>query len=135
MTHRSQLISHELKGPGGGSRGQFWMKDPAVLAQILVQINNLLGPAGNSDNASGPHLHFQPFQKGTSFEKSNNIPITSRNAIGQLETRGELLKGQIYTPCAESSDPAKFFRGFLNTRALLAPIQIVASTIFARTHL
>lgn len=68
----------------------------AVLSGQMVLPGELLGLAGNSGNSAGPHLHFQVFRDGTSFDKSNAIPITFRNALGQTTTSGELLEGQLY---------------------------------------
>jgi murein DD-endopeptidase MepM/ murein hydrolase activator NlpD len=67
-----------------------------VVGQQVVQ-GDLLGLAGNSGNSSGPHLHFQAFRDRTSFSKSNSVPITFSNAIGQAAGNGALLEGVIYT--------------------------------------
>ncbi|MGI9265257.1 MAG: M23 family metallopeptidase [Gammaproteobacteria bacterium] len=66
------------------------------VGQQVVQ-GDLLGLAGNSGNSSGPHLHFQAFRDRTSFGKSNAVPITFSNAIGQTAASGALLEGVLYT--------------------------------------
>jgi murein DD-endopeptidase MepM/ murein hydrolase activator NlpD len=66
------------------------------VGQQVVQ-GDLLGLAGNSGNSSGPHLHFQAFRDRTSFNKSNAVPITFSNAVGQTAASGELLEGVLYT--------------------------------------
>jgi murein DD-endopeptidase MepM/ murein hydrolase activator NlpD len=57
---------------------------------------DLLGLSGNSGNSAGPHLHFQAFRDRSSFDKSNAIPITFRNALGRTEPNGELIEGVRY---------------------------------------
>ena len=74
------------------------MQGSAVVdvGQQVVQ-GDLLGLAGNSGNSSGPHLHFQAFRDRTSFNKSNAIPITFGNAVGQTAASGALIEGVLYT--------------------------------------
>jgi murein DD-endopeptidase MepM/ murein hydrolase activator NlpD len=67
-----------------------------VTVDQAVLPGDLLGLSGNSGNSAGPHLHFQGFRDRSSFDKSNAIPITFRNAIGQTEPSGELIEGVRY---------------------------------------
>jgi murein DD-endopeptidase MepM/ murein hydrolase activator NlpD len=69
----------------------------AVTVNQAIQPGDLLGLAGNSGNSAGPHLHFQAFRDRTSFDKSNAVPVTFSNALGQTTSVGELIEGERYT--------------------------------------
>lgn len=68
-----------------------------VQAGQTVQQGQAIGLSGRSGNTGGiPHLHFQAFKDGTSYNRQNSIPINFSNARGLLNNQNLLIDGQSY---------------------------------------
>lgn len=66
-----------------------------VVAGDSVVTGQLLGLSGNSGASDRPHLHLQLFRSAL-YSGSNALPMTFRNALGDVEATGELIMGRVY---------------------------------------
>lgn len=66
-----------------------------VVGQAVIA-GDLLGFSGNTGGSDRPHLHFEVVRDATSFEKRDTLPVTFRNAEGEVAANGELLQDRSY---------------------------------------
>ncbi len=72
----------------------------AVKEGDVVEAGQLLGLCGNSGNTSEPHLHYH-LQNADTFGHGHGLPapFSSYMADGEKIPYGELVKGQVISPC------------------------------------
>jgi hypothetical protein len=61
-----------------------------------VMVGEQFALSGNSGYSGEPHLHFGVYEDYPPVE-GNDLPIDFRNADGPLDTRGGLIRGEVYT--------------------------------------